>query len=266
MPGLIRRASAESGEPARPVPKLTPTDYDREKAPTPGMHYYDKHGNPLETPVRFLVELDTVTKVKSGPVYPVFSGASVGFNFFDGVMYAFGQRRASFDVWAQCSLWNWLLPTVEIGLGTSDARPDDGRFNFRVKAQPYVNVGFNYNFLYKSKPDYSFYIGLRAGWSAFSYDILAIQPGADYYKEDGPTDVYGLKSTSFYGQALAGVKVKIWKFISMGWSFRYTFNLKQTYSEPDYQAWFTPGKGRGGIGATFSVIFDIGRKERKPEE
>ena len=45
--------------------KITPVDTDPTKPPQPVLHYYDKHGNPLEEPVLFLADLDTVTNVKS---------------------------------------------------------------------------------------------------------------------------------------------------------------------------------------------------------
>lgn len=221
------------------------------------MHYYDKHGEPLPTPVRFLAVLDTVTKVKAGPTYPVFNGISIGANFFDAVMMAFGQQRASFDIAVDCSIHNWFFPVVEAGIGFAGAHPDDGRCHYRMAPAPYIKVGINYNFLYKSNPAYQFYVGLRAGWSGFKYDITAIQPGSEYYTSDGPTNVYGTHSTAFYGQAVAGLKVHIYKGLFMGWSFRYAFNIHQTYSDPAYPAWFTPGKGTGPIAATFSIGWTI---------
>ena len=81
-----------------PVPKSTPVDVDDRK-PVTVLHYYDKHGDPLDEPVMFLATLDTVQKVKSKPVYPVYSGINIGANFGDLIFMAFGQRYASFDYW-----------------------------------------------------------------------------------------------------------------------------------------------------------------------
>lgn len=251
--------------PTVPVPKSTPVDIDREAPAAPPMHYYDRHGEPLQTPVRFLAELDTVTKAKSAPTYHAFNGVSIGANFFDAIMMAIGQRRAGFDISADCSIHNWFFPVVEAGIGFSDARPDDGRCHFKVAPTPYLRVGMNYNFLYKSNPDYQFYLGLRAGWSTFGYDIYSIQAGSEYYMADGPTQRTGLRSTAFYGQALAGLKVKIWRGLFMGWSVRYNFNIHQSYSDPDYPAWFTPGKGTSTpIMATFSIGWTFGNRPPRP--
>lgn len=243
----------------------TPVDIDREKPQTPELHYYDKHGNPLNTPVRFLSELDTVVNIKSGPVYPVYNGITLGVNFFDGLMSIFGQKRGSFDVWGACSIHNWLFPVVEAGIGYSNAWPNDGRCNFKVNPSFYGKIGINYNFLYKSNPDYQVYVGLRAGMSSFNYDIYAITAGSDYYTEDGPTEKRGLHSTYWYGQALAGLQVKLWRGIAMGWSIRYAFNISRRFSDPDYEPWFVPGRGTGPLSATFSLIYQFGQKEKRPD-
>lgn len=256
----IPAAQSHAEQPAAELPavKVNPVDIDREKPEQPAWHYYDKHGNALETPVRFLSELDTITKIKSKPIYKAFNGVSIGANFFDAILMLVGQRRANFDLWVDCSIHNWFFPVVEAGIGFSNAKPNDGRFHFKVAPSFYAKVGMNYNFLYKSNPDYQVYLGLRAGFSSFNYDILSISPGSDYYTESGPTDVTDLHSTAIFGEALAGLKVKIYKFFSMGWGIRYGFRFKQTYSNADYTAWFTPGYGASTpISATFSLIFTI---------
>lgn len=234
--------------------KVTPVDIDREKPEQPVLHYYDKHGNPLDTPVRFLAELDTVKKVRSGPKYPLYSGVSVGVNFFDALMMIFGQKRANFDIGVSCSLWNWLFPTVEVGLGYSNSRPDDGRTYFKVKPSMYVKAGFNYNFLYKGNPDYRLFAGMRFCYSGFSYDIPVIRAGSQYYTSPEITSMYGLTARCWYAEILAGLEVKIYKGIMMGWNVRMDFNLKNKYSDPAYPAWFIPGRNAStAIGATYYV-------------
>ncbi|MDE6271727.1 MAG: hypothetical protein K2M31_01830 [Muribaculaceae bacterium] len=253
--------------PAPLKPTSTPVDIDREKPEQPYLHYYDKHGNALETPVRFLTELDTVVNVKAGPTYPTFNGVSVGINFFDGLMMIAGQQRASFDLHADCSIHNWFFPVVELGIGYADAHPEDNRCHYKSTPALYAKVGMNYNFLYKSNPDYQVYLGLRAGFSHFSYNIDSILAGSMYYQgETGPASVSGLNATEFYGQVVAGLKVKIYRNFSMGWSFRYAFNIRQRYSDELYPAWFVPGRGTGPISATFSAMLTFGARKQKPTD
>lgn len=239
--------------------KLTPVEIDRDKPTQPVLHYYDKHGEPLETPVRFLAELDTVKNVMSGPKYPLFSGVTVGVNFFDALMMIFGQKRANFNLAASCSLWNWVFPTVEAGVGFSNSHPDEGRTYFKVKPSAFVKFGFDYNFLYKSTPDYKVMAGVRFCYSGFSYDIPVISPGSRYYTSADITGVYGLTARCWYAEFLGAIEVKIYKGFSMGWSFRYDVNMKNRYSDPDYPAWFIPGRnGSTAIAATFSAIWRFG--------
>lgn len=246
-------------------PSVNPVDIDREKPEQPVLHYYDKHGNPLEQPVRFLTELDTVVNVRPGPVFPAFNGVSIGANFFDAIMMIAGQRRESFDIAVDCSIHNWFFPVAEFGIGYADSRPDDGRCHYISAPSFYAKIGMNYNFLYKSNPDYQVFLGLRAAMASFGYDIHDISAGSQYDYDDGPTSMTGLHATCFYGQVLAGLKVKVYRSFSMGWTFRYAFDFHQKFSDELYPAWFIPGKGTGPISATFSLIWTFGRKSKSTD-
>ncbi len=235
--------------------KVTPVDIDREKPEMPAMHYYDKHGEKLETPVRFLAELDTVTTVKSGPKYPIYNGTSVGLNVFDFIMMAAGQRRLSVDLSIDVSMFNWIFPVVELGMGYANAWPDDGRARIRTNPTLYGKIGFNYNFLYKSDPAYQVFVGFRAGYSDFRFSATHLQPGSDFYDVNEGKDLTAVHSTAWYGQVLAGIKVKIYRCFSMGWTARYGFRFKTTTSVEGALPWFIPGYGVGPLSATYSLIF-----------
>lgn len=242
--------------------KITPVDRDDDKPKQPVLHYYDRHGNQLKEPVLFLATLDTVKKVKAAPVFPLFSSASVGVNFFDALMKVAGQTYASFDVHADVGLHNWFFPTVEAGIGFASSSPDGGQFHFKAKPSPYVKIGMNYNFLYKSNPDYQFWVGLRAGMAHTSYDVTDMKPGYEWYSKY-VTDVYGLKCTSWYGEALAGLRVKIAGPISLGWSIRMKFFFSKARDGMMYTPWFVPGYGHSPLGGTFSIFYTIVRKQKR---
>lgn len=237
--------------------KITPVESDDKKPPQPTLHYYDKHGKLLDEPVLFLAELDTVTPPSSRPVYPLLYAAEGGVNFFDPVMNIFGQKHTSIDVHASLSLHNWLFPTIEVGLGFGKTTPDDNNYTFKVKPSPYVNLGLDYNFLYKSNPDYRVYVGLRAGLSHYRYDVTDITLTPGYWGDRDPFSLTGQSGTAFYGQALAGVQVKIWREWSMGWSARYNFMIHNSVAA-DTKPWFIPGYGASNrLTATFSVIYTL---------
>lgn len=248
--------SVRTAIPEPPRPKSTPVDVD-DKKPTVVLHYYDKHGEPLEEPVMFLATLDTVQKVRSKPIYPLYNGVNVGVNFGDAIFMAFGQRHASFDVWANVSLHNWFFPTLECGLGFADDTPDKQNFTYRTKPSFYAKLGLNYNFLYKSNPDYQVFLGLRAGMSSFSYDVTDITISSDYWNETQHFSLNGLRSTCLYGEALAGLQVKIVGNFSLGWTARWHFLFHSTVDGVN-KPWFIPGYGGSSpFAMTVSAIWTI---------
>ncbi|MDE6753172.1 MAG: hypothetical protein K2J82_01010 [Muribaculaceae bacterium] len=246
--------------------KITPVDNDPTKPQQPTLHYYDKHGNPLNEPVLFLAELDTVTKVNSGPVYPLLQSVSVGVNFFDAIMKLAGQTHQSYDVWASLSLHNWFEPIVEFGIGFADNHPDEGNFRYKGKPSFYGKIGINYNFLYKSNPDYQVYLGLRGGYSSFSYDITDITINSSYWDQTNRFSLTDQKAHAFYGEVVAGIKVMLWKNISMGWNLRYRHKFKVS-DAANSTPWFIPGCGAGAsLGASFSLIYTLPLHKTKEME
>lgn len=236
--------------------KITPVDVDETRPEQPTLHYFDKHGNPLDEPVLFLADLDTVVNVRPGPKYPLLYSASVGFNFFDGILMLAGQKHASFDLSASLSLHNWFEPVIECGLGFADNQPVDGNYHYKGKPSFYGKVGINYNFMYKSNPDYQIYLGLRGGFSSFKYDVTDITINSDYWGQSNNFSINNQSVTSFFGQVAIGLKVKIWKMFSMGWSLRYGFKFKSP-SASNSTPWFIPGYGTSPLSATFSLIYNI---------
>lgn len=245
--------------------KITPVDNDPNKPAQPTLHYYDKHGNPLDEPVLFMAELDTVTSSRPRPVYPLLYSANIGFNFFDGILSLFGQSHSSYDVQASLSLHNWFEPAIELGIGFADNKPQTS--NFRYKGYPsfYGKIGANYNFMYKSNPDYQVYLGIRFGYSSFKYEITDITINSDYWGQSNMFTIPDQKASMFYGQALAGIKVKIWKWFSLGWSLRYGFKMKENLPQ-NSKPWFIPGYGTSALSATFSLIYTLPIHTQKREE
>lgn len=236
--------------------KVTPVDID-DKKPTTVLHYYDKHGNPLAEPVMFLATLDTVVKPKSKPLYPLYNGVTVGANFGEAVLMACGQSYGSFGLHADVSLHNWFFPYLEVGVGIADSHPKNSNFTYRTKPSFYTKLGLNYNFLYKSNPAYQFYLGVHAGFSSFKYDVEDVTISSDYWGENQKFNLNDIKASVFYGEAAAGLKVKIYKNFSLGWSIFYHFKFKVNSSSLS-RPWFIPGYGAGSpIGITISAFYTL---------
>ncbi|MCM1377568.1 MAG: DUF6048 family protein [Clostridium sp.] len=249
---------------------ITPVDIDREKPRGPVLHYYDSHGNLLDEPVLFLTETDTVAKTSASSPYHLFDGINVGINFIDAVMLIAGQDYASFDIWASVSLHNWIFPVLEAGIGYGKTQPEGGNFCYKAKPSPYFKLGANYNFLYKSNPDYQAFIGLRGGFSSYRWDVTDIKISDGYWHQYPEYNILNQSASTLYGEALGGLQVKLFKGLSMGWTLRYRFKFHTSRKvnpgspQPGSDPWFIPGYGtNNSLGFTFSLIYHIPGRPRK---
>lgn len=249
--------------------EITPVDVDDKKPKQPVMHYYDKHGNPLKEPVMFYSELDTILKEKKKfSDYPLLNALSLGVNVWDPIMFVAGQKYGGIDVWADLSIHNSFFPIVEFGVGVADDKPENGNYRYKGKPSFYGKIGLNYNFFRKSNSDYQLYLGVRGGFSSFKYDITDITINSPYWSQTNQLEILDQHATAIYGEAVVGIKVKIWKAFSMGWSFRYHYLFKCN-DAPNSSAWYIPGFGtrNSKLGATFSLIYTIPFSNKQlPEE
>ena len=190
--------------------------------------------------------------------YPLLTDLSVGVNLVEPLFMAFGQTYASADVNATLNLWNRLQPTVEVGLGWAKSDLDGKNFIYHAKPSPYIKLGANYNFLFKSNPDYQALIGIRLGYSTFGYDITDVNYHNGYWKEDIAYQLKGEHSHALWGEAGVGLKVKLFDRLSMGWMIRYhgIFNYgKSSHSKP----WFIPGYGprNSSLGLSLGISYTL---------
>ena len=190
--------------------------------------------------------------------YPLLTDVAVGINLAEPLFMAFGQSYASADVNVTLNMWNRLLPTAEVGLGWASNSPDDRNFTYKGKPAPYFKVGANYNFLFKNSPDYQVLLGVRLGYSPFSYDVTGAHYVNSYWQEDASFDLKGEHSHALWGEAGAGIKVKLAGPVSMGWMIRYhgIFNYgKNEHSRP----WFIPGYGPRGssLGLSMTLYYTL---------
>lgn len=257
--------------------KVTPVETDDKKPPTPTLHYYDKHGKPLEEPVLFLATLDTIStkKVSPKPIYPKLSEINVGLNIFDGVAVLAGSHYGGADLWANVGLWNWLFPTLELGIGAADKQPEGNNFTYKGKPSFYAKIGTDYNFLYKSNPKYQLFVGVRLGFSAFRYSLENVTLSSGYWDQTQTLNFDSLSGSALYGEGLFGIKVNLLSNFSMGWTIRARFlmNNKIAKTSPIQGAPFgaeitpsyIPGYGprTSHFGFTFSLIYTLPFYQKK---
>lgn len=79
----------------------------------------------------------------------------------------------------------------------------------------------NYNFGYNKTAMSFFYIGIRYGFSFFTYDIDNILVESPYWGESEKLQITGQKSWAHWGELLGGLRVQVYKNFYMGWTVRY---------------------------------------------
>ncbi len=131
-------------------------------------------------------------------------------------------------------------------------------FTYHAKPSPYFKLGANYNFLFKNSPDYQAVIGIRLGYSTFSYDITDVFYHGGYWQEDISFLLKGEHSHALWGEAGVGIKVKLFDRLSMGWMIRYhgIFNYgNNEHSKP----LFIPGYGprSSSLGLSLGLYYTL---------
>ena len=159
--------------------------------------------------------------------YPLLTDIALGVNFAEPLFMAFGQSYASTDVHVTFNMWNRLQPTLEAGVGWAKSTPSEENFTYHGKVAPYVKIGANYNFLFKNTPDHQAFVGVRLGYSAFSFDVdypTATTVITEDDEDDGqtlPQSIKNLHSHALWGEMGVGLKIRLAGPISMGWMIRY---------------------------------------------
>ncbi|MCM1482762.1 MAG: DUF6048 family protein [Muribaculaceae bacterium] len=191
-------------------------------------------------------------------IFPLLHAVSVGVNIWDPVMRMLGQHYGLIDFYGELSLHNRYKPVVELGLGMCNETPDGMNFTYKSKLAPYFKVGINYNIFYNSNPDYQLLFGLRYGLSFFSYEVTDITSTNDYWGSEPAFSIPSQSTNAGYFEICAGIKVKIVKNLSMGWTFRY-HTIVHEGQTPMGQPMYIPGYGKRGNSLTgsFSIIYTI---------
>lgn len=190
--------------------------------------------------------------------YPLWDALAVGVNVWDPIMRAFGQHYGIADAWVELSLHNRYKPIFEVGLGTARNTPAGMNFTYRSPLSVFFRLGANYNFLYNSNPDYSFFAGVRYGFAPFSFAVDNVTLDNPYWQEPVTFNIPSQRVTAGWFEFNLGLRVKIWGPVSAGWTIRYRTILHESrasYGKP----WYIPGYGarNGAISGSFSIVYTI---------
>lgn len=209
------------------------------------------------------------TRIPVAPkmVYPQIYSASVGVNIWDPIMRMFGQKYGLVEFSGEFNMYNRYIPVFEFGLGQADNTPDGNNYRYRSPVSPYFRIGMNYNFLYNSSPDYMAIVGVRYGFSPFSYSVEGININQSYWQEGSLLQIPSQNVTAGYFAILFNLRVRISGPIYVGWAFSYHSILhesKNIHGSP----WYIPGYGSrtSSISGALTVTYTLnlsGRKEKR---
>lgn len=193
-----------------------------------------------------------------GNIYPLLHAVTVGVDFIDPILRAFGQQYGGIGVWGEVSLHNRFKPIFETGLSSASISPDGLNYTFKSPLAPYFKIGMNYNVFYNSNPDYQLCVGLRYGFSPFKFTITDVTTSdGDYWGETTPVEFPSQSTTAGYFEFVMSIKVKIISNISLGWALRYhsAHGGKTDIGEAMYIPGF--GKRANKLAAGFSIMYTL---------
>lgn len=257
LPLAAQRRITPVENPAAPVRKKTkPVEFDRTRLD----ERRDASGR--------IVLVDTVTGMeyvdstavakKPGNIYPLLHAVTVGVDFLDPLLMAFGQEYGGISAWGEISLHNRFKPYVEMGLSSASISPDGMKYTFSSPLAPFFKIGINYNVFYNSDPDYQLCVGIRYGFSLFRFTIEDVTTSdGDYWGETVPVSFPTQSTTAGFLEFALSIKVKIVRNISLGWTLKYhtayggNTDIGESMYIPGY------GKRNNRLAAGFSVMYTI---------
>lgn len=245
--------------------RLPADSIDRSKM----VQYRDEKGHiVLVDTVTGIEIVDTVVVTQKVPPmkYPLVFDASIGLDLWNPLMKAFGQSYGLAGVSAHFNMHNRYIASFEFGFGQANNTPADNNYTYHTDLSPYFKIGMDYNFLYNSNPDYQLFAGLRYGFSPFRWTLRDVSVDGSYWGEPEKMNFPELSATAGYLEFLLGIKVKIYRNISMGWTFRYHRVLHESPTL-NGKAWYIPGMGtsNSAIGASLSVYYTLPLGKSKSE-
>ncbi len=210
----------------------------------------------------FPAEAQTKKKGKDEKEYvkpAMFQGISVGIDLYGIGKKLIGNDTRHYEVSIETSLWNRFIPVVEMGYAEADALQESNAIHYTSKA-PYVRIGCDYNMMYKKThlPGYLF-LGLRVGYSSFSYDVESPDMTDPVWGVTTPCKFLDNKCKAAWTECVAGLRTVLVKNVAMTLSVRYKNKMKVTQlvnTEP----WFIPGYGKGTSSSSFGIVYSLSYK------
>ncbi len=193
-----------------------------------------------------------------------FYGVSLSIDLFSPIQKLFSDY-GGVEAGAHANFLNTYFPVVELGLGFCNHK--NGNTNIKYEtSDPYFRVGLDYNILKDKYQSNILYVGARYGFSFFNFNISGPDIVDPIWKVKEPFSYSNINSNSHWIEFLAGVKIKLWHNIHMGWTIRFKHLLssgKSQYCEPYYIPGYGTTVSSSTWGGSYSIIFDLNLFKQK---
>lgn len=264
---LAQRRITPVNEPEIPV-KAKPGPAGQEASELNKVHTHDSLGNVIFVDT-VTGQVDTIAALPkvSKMIYPTVYNVAVGLDLWDPVMRILGQNYGLASVWGELNMHNRYFPYLEVGLDRASDTPKNGNYTFKVKTAPFFKVGIGYNIFYNSNPDYQLKFGLRYGITRFTYQVTDVTVTDGYWGEQSTFSIPEQSTTTGYIEITAGVKVKIWRNLALGWTAKYHTVVNES-AVTGGKPMIIPGYGKrnNSFTGSFSVIYTLPlNKKREPD-
>lgn len=200
------------------------------------------------------------------PKLLLFQGFTASFDVFSLAQFLWSDY-GQFEAALRLNLKNTFLPIAEIGYAVCNSYNDDTNISYKTNA-PYFRVGIDFNMLKNKFSNNRLFVGLRYGFSSYKYDISGPNQTDPVWGGSKPFEVNGITCTSHWAEFCAGVQVKIWGRLHMGWILRYKFHIDSSqndFSQPYYIPGYGTKVGSSVWGASYNLCFDLdwGKKKNR---
>ena len=165
------------------------------------------------------------------------TGVRIGIDLLTPILGAFTTTRNNFEMMADVDFNNYFL-VAEAGFGGAD---EVGETSSYSSQGTYYRIGPDVNFFARDKGLNVFFFGLRFAQSFYNETLTGI------YDDDRwgaiNKDLDQGTSTSSWAEMNTGLKVRVWKQVFIGYSFRFKFVRFASTDDPQFASYFIPGYG-----------------------
>ncbi len=190
------------------------------------------------------------------------TGIRVGMDVFPYVRQALNSPYSGYEVNADVDFYRYYF-ALDYGQSSFKDSLENGYY---TNTGTYWRVGGDVNFLLKDPDRNMIFLGFRVGSSQFSNQATITTENTTFGRVT--QTIQGNDGSASWRELTGGLRVKVWKWIWMGYTFRYKFGLNIKGNE-NLQPYDVPGFGRtvrnDAWGANYQIFFKIPvRKQPKP--